>query len=101
MNKEELIGKLQMVYVVDKNALNEIIDYYDELFGRLCQLEHNWNELKKWLEEKINTIDIVYLGRNKKNYSEDMVLDMSSRKWSYKDSLNKMQELEEGGNNDC
>ncbi len=60
------------------------------------QLEHNWNELKKWLEEKINTIDIVYLGRNKKNYSEDMVLDMSSRKWSYKDSLNKMQELEEG-----
>ena len=85
-----------MVYVGDKNALNEMIDYYDELFGRLCQLEHNWNELKKWLEEKINTIDIVYLGRNKKNYSEDMVLDMSSRKWSYKDSLNKMQELEEG-----
>lgn len=31
MNKEELIGKLQMVYVGDKNALNELIGYYDGL----------------------------------------------------------------------
>ena len=28
MNKEELIGKLQMVYVADKNALNQSICYY-------------------------------------------------------------------------
>ena len=33
MNKEELIGKLQMVYVGDKNALNELIGYYDGLKG--------------------------------------------------------------------
>ena len=31
MNKEELIGKLQMVYVGDKHALNELIGYYDGL----------------------------------------------------------------------
>ena len=31
MNKEELIGKLQKVYVGDKNALNELIGYYDGL----------------------------------------------------------------------
>lgn len=31
MNKEELIGKLQMVYVGDINALNELIGYYDGL----------------------------------------------------------------------
>lgn len=31
MTKEELIGKLQMVYVGDKNALNELIGYYDGL----------------------------------------------------------------------
>lgn len=31
MNKDELIGKLQMVYVGDKNALNELIGYYDGL----------------------------------------------------------------------
>ena len=31
MNKEELIGKLQMVYVGDRNALNEMIGYYEGL----------------------------------------------------------------------
>lgn len=31
MTKEELIGKLQMVYVGDMNALNEMIGYYDGL----------------------------------------------------------------------
>lgn len=31
MSKEELIGKLQMVYVGDRNALNELIGYYDGL----------------------------------------------------------------------
>ena len=33
MNKEEFIGKLQMVYVGDRNAFNEIVDVYDELKG--------------------------------------------------------------------
>ena len=31
MNKEELIGKLQMVYVGDINALEEMVGYYEEL----------------------------------------------------------------------
>lgn len=31
MKKDELTGKLQMVYVGDKNAINELIDYYDKL----------------------------------------------------------------------
>lgn len=31
MNKEELIGKLHMIYVGDRNALNELIGYYDGL----------------------------------------------------------------------
>lgn len=31
MIKEELIGKLQMVYVGDKNAFNELVGYYDGL----------------------------------------------------------------------
>ena len=31
MSKEELIAKLQMVYVGDINALNEMIGYYDGL----------------------------------------------------------------------
>ena len=54
MNKEELIGKLQMVYVGDKNALNELIGYYDglkqgidELQQENKQLKDNWNKLKE------------------------------------------------------
>lgn len=31
MKKDELTGKLQMVYIGDKNAMNELIDYYDKL----------------------------------------------------------------------
>ena len=52
MNKEELIGKLQMVYVGDKNALNEMIDYYDELFDEMSNWREEAKELKKLLEEK-------------------------------------------------
>lgn len=51
MSKEELIGKLQMVYVGDKNALNEMIDYYDELFDEMSNWREEVKELKKQIEE--------------------------------------------------
>lgn len=35
MNREELIGKMQMVYIGDKRAMNELIDYYDELHNKI------------------------------------------------------------------
>ena len=61
MNKEELIGKLQMVYVGDKNALNELIGYYDglktiivELQQENKQLKDNWNMLKEHLTNRYN-----------------------------------------------
>ena len=52
MSKEELIGKLQMVYVGDKNALNEMIDYYDELFDEMSNWREEVKELKKQFEKK-------------------------------------------------
>ena len=65
MNKEELIGKLQMVYVGDTNALNELIGYYDglkqgieDLQQENKQLKDNWNKLRKYIKEEgfeINT----------------------------------------------
>ena len=67
---------------------------------KIYMLEHNWNELKSWLEGNIKLLDDVYLGENKNNYSEDMILDMNSRKWGYKNTLDKMKWLEEGGNNE-
>ena len=45
MNKEELIGKLQMVYVGDKNALNELIGYYDGLKQVIEELQQENKKL--------------------------------------------------------
>lgn len=43
-----------MVYVGDKNALNEMIDYYDELFDEMESWREDTQKLKKLLEEKNN-----------------------------------------------
>ena len=56
MNKEELIGKLQMVYVGDINALNELIGYYDGLKQVTEELQQENNQLK---EELKYTVPIV------------------------------------------
>lgn len=50
MNKEELIGKLQMVYVGDRNALNELIGYYDGLKEVIEIVKQENKELKRQLE---------------------------------------------------
>lgn len=47
MNKEELIGKLQMVYVGERNALNELIGYYDGLKQGIEELQKENKELKE------------------------------------------------------
>lgn len=50
MNKEELIGKLQMVYIGDRNALNELIGYYDGLKKGIDELQQENKQLKEELE---------------------------------------------------
>lgn len=50
MNKEELIGKLQMVYVGDKNALNELIGYYDGLKQGIEELQQENKQLKDLID---------------------------------------------------
>lgn len=44
MSREEFIGKLQMVYVGDKNAFNDIVCAYDSL---LCRNEKASEIIKK------------------------------------------------------
>ena len=55
MNKEELIGKLQMVYVGDKNALNELIGYYDGLKQGIDELQQE-NQKYKEVIDKANKL---------------------------------------------
>ena len=64
MNREEFIGKLQMVYVGDRNAIDEIISEYDRLNNII-------NKLEKWLIDKQDltcgcgiTVDYLYAYEN-------------------------------------
>nr|DAN65509.1 MAG TPA: hypothetical protein [Caudoviricetes sp.] len=54
MNKQELIGKLQMVYIGDKNALNEMVGYYDGLKESIEHLKQENKKQKKILDEIYN-----------------------------------------------
>ena len=56
MNKEELIGKLQMVYVGDINALNELIGYYDGLKQGIEELQHQNQKYKEVIDDAIQFI---------------------------------------------
>lgn len=53
MNREEFIAKLQMVYVGDRNAFNEIVGVYDNLKEENQRLNNVLNELERHLEQEI------------------------------------------------
>ena len=74
MNKEELIGKLQMVYVGDRNALNEMIGYYDGLKEVIEELEQE--------NEKLHHYKTLYqsLKKQKDELKEDILFCLKSIK---------------------
>lgn len=58
MNKEEFIGKLQLVYVGDKRAIDEIVEDNQKLKNEVVyskveidRLNNIIEELEKWIEE--------------------------------------------------
>lgn len=75
MNKEELIGKLQMVYVGDKNALNEMIDYYDELFDEMSNWREEVKELKKQLKKNNKPQIFIETQDMEERYAEGLYQD--------------------------
>ena len=63
MNKEELIGKLQMVYVGDRNALNEMIGYYDGLKQVIEILKQENQKYKEVIDKAIDILSkMMYAG---------------------------------------
>lgn len=56
MNREEFIAKLQMVYVGDRNALNEIVGVYDNLKEENQRLNNDIKVLLKENEAKEKVI---------------------------------------------
>lgn len=98
MNKEELIGKLQMVYVGDKNALNELIDYYDELFDEMSDWREEAKELKKLLEEKNKPQIFIDAQDIEERYAEGLYQDyLEEENKKQKEVINKsIEELKKG-----
>ena len=71
MNKEELIGKLQMVYVRDKNALNELICYYTILKRGIDELQQENQKYKEVIDKAIEYINKMF---NTGFYNDDYYL---------------------------
>ena len=51
MNKTEYIGKLNALYVGEKNCLEELITAYDEKDKEIERLNNIINELEKYIKE--------------------------------------------------
>ena len=94
MSKEELIGKLQMVYVGDKNALNEMIDYYDELFDEMSNWREEVKELKKQFEKKNKHQIFIDTQDMEERYAEGLYQDyLEEENKQLKDKLSKIETL--------
>ena len=52
MNKTEYIGKLNALYVGEKNCLEELITAYDEKDKEIERLNNIINELEKYIEKE-------------------------------------------------
>ncbi len=57
MSREELIGKLNLIYVGNKDALDEMIDYYDELKMVIEQLKEDDKRQKTIIRQVLKKIE--------------------------------------------
>lgn len=112
MNKEEFIGKLQMVYVGDRNAFNEIVEDNQRLKNLLVyskveidrlnkEYERIYNENCK-LRENHNINDITLLDENERlNRIIDNIFKFMQNKYDNSDltgftiSFMELQDLKE------
>ena len=90
--KEEMKSRcLNKGLYIDENAQEKfkMLCHLEDFEVKYHELEHNWNELKKWLEEEKQEY-------RKDSYSGEYgwIIGTMVR------VLFKMQELEEGGNNE-
>ena len=81
MNKTEYIGKLNALYVGEKNCLEELITIYDEKDKEIERLNNIINELEKRLEQGIED--------NKKEYN----LKSQMAVFVLRDTLELIEEL--------
>ena len=78
MTKEEFIAKLQMVYVGDRNAFNELVSVYIELQQKNVELNNINDKLSSALESAEQRLDkaIDYLKETAFDFGTDeMIFD--------------------------
>lgn len=95
---EETISKLEILH----NKIYKETEEYGrtQFVSRIVDLEHNWNELKSWLEKEYTKWEKWYnndLDTHDRNYYREEYLCTKNNIACFQI---KMQELEEGGNND-
>ena len=83
MNKEEFIGKLQMVYVGDRNAFNEIVEDNQKLKNEVVYSKVEIDRLNNIINELSKDVDMW----NKK-YNEQFDIINELEKW-VKDYIEK------------
>lgn len=76
MTKEELIGKLHMIYAGDRNALEEMVGYYDGL-KEVVELLKKENQKYKEVIFKIKMIISVRIKEYQKKIDNE--IDMGSQ----------------------
>ena len=91
MNKEEFIGKLEMVYVGDRNAFNEIVEDNQKLKNEVVYSKVEIDRLNKEYERIYNENCKL---REEHNITDIKLLDENNRLKNIIDELEK--ELREG-----
>lgn len=86
MNKEEFIGKLQMVYVGDRNAFNEIVEDNQKLKNELVYSKVEIDRLNKEYERIYNENCKL---REEHNITDIKLLDENNRLKNIIDELEK------------
>lgn len=86
MNKEEFIGKLQMVYVGDRNAFNEIVEDNQKLKNEVVYSKTEIDRLNKEYERIYNENCKL---REEHNITDIKLLDENNRLKNIIDELEK------------
>lgn len=103
MNKEEFIGKLQMVYVGDRNAFNEIVEDNQKLKNLVVYSKVEIDRLNNIIKELSKDVDMWNRKYNEQfniiNELEKWLIETDEKYWgdedSYKTVLDKLKELKE------
>lgn len=104
-NVEQLYDNYYYPLLVEFKELQkqnaDLKEHYNNMFECHCnrvqveQLQNNWNELKKWAEERIKNANKCLNDPNE-NWDEDANGYVLARKFQLEETLKKMQELEQG-----